>query len=123
MTDEITEKLSYLATRNERMRRWFHAREPQPIGKVLGQVVINNRYASSESNAALEQAWAKIVGQAVAARSRPSGVKRGQFEVTVAHSAIAQELSFDSGRITRQLQQAFPEARITGVRYRVGTIG
>jgi predicted nucleic acid-binding Zn ribbon protein len=123
MQDEIVDKLAYLEKRKHRMRKWFYAREPQAIGKVLGQVVINNRYASSESNAALEQAWASVVGPAVAARTQPTGIQRGKFEVTVAHSAIAQELSFDAGRIVKKLAEAFPETRITGLRYRVGTIG
>lgn len=105
------------------MRRWFHAREPQAIGKILGQVIINNRYATSESNAVLEDAWAKVVDPAIAARTKPTGINRGKFEVTVAHSAIAQELSFDAVRITKQLQEAFPKTKINGVRYRVGTIG
>ncbi len=122
MQNDTADKLAYLTKRNERLRRWFYAREPQAIGKILGQVVINNRYASSGSNAALEEVWAKVVGQAIAARSQPTGIKRGQFEVTVAHSAIVQELSFDAARITKQLQEAFPETRITGVRYRAGTI-
>lgn len=122
MQEETAEKMAYLTRRSERRRRWFHAHEPQAIGKVLGQVLLNNRYASTETNAALVDAWASVVGNAIAKRSQPTGVRRGKFEVTVAHSAIAQELSFDERRLVRGLQQALPETKITGMRYRVGTI-
>ncbi|MCO6043145.1 DUF721 domain-containing protein [Aeoliella sp. ICT_H6.2] len=121
--EELAQKLSYQMRRNDVQRRRFYGHEPQAIGKVLAKVVINNRYACGESNAALEEAWAKIVGQAFAARSQPTGIKRGKFEVTVAHSAISQELTFDQRRIVSELQKSFPEIKITGVRYRVGTIG
>lgn len=121
--EETAEKMAYLTRRSERRRRWFHAHEPQPIGKVLGQVLINNRYASTEANTALADAWTAVVGQAIAKRSQPTGVRRGNFEVTVAHSAIAQELSFDQPRLVRGLQEKLPEVKITNVRFRIGTIG
>lgn len=120
---ETASKLAYQTKRTERERRRFYAREPQSLGKVLATVMIKNRYASSNSNAALTEVWEKIVGQAHAARTLPVVVRRGKLEVTVAHSAIAQELSFDSRRIIAALQQQLPEAKITDVRYRVGTIG
>ncbi len=123
MQDETAEKIAQLAKRHDRQCRRFHARQPQPIGKILAQVVINNRYATNQTNAALEETWSTIVGPIMAGRTKPTGVNRGMVEVTVAHSAIAQELSFDAGRITRELQQALKETKITGVRYRVGTIG
>ena len=122
MEDETNKKLDYLMRQNDRHRRGFYFREPQSIGKVLAQVVIKNRYACNDSNAALTEAWKKIVGQPFGDRSQPTGIKRGKFEVTVAHSAIVQELSFDQTRIVRELQKAFPETKITGVRYRVGTL-
>lgn len=120
---ETVRKLAYQTKRTERERRRFYAREPQSLGKVLATVMIKNRYASSSSNAALAEVWEKIVGQAHAARTLPTAVRRGKLEVTVAHSAIAQELSFDSRRIVAALQKHLPEARITDVKYRVGTIG
>ena len=123
MDKETVDKLAYQTKRTDRERRRFYAREPQSLGKVLATVMIKNRYASNESNSALAEVWAKIVGQAHAARTLPTGVRRGKFEVTVAHSAIAQELSFDSRRILAALQQQIPEAKITEIRYRVGTIG
>jgi predicted nucleic acid-binding Zn ribbon protein len=120
---ETADKLAYQTKRTERERRRFYAREPQSLGKVLATVMIKNRYASNSSNAALAEVWEKIVGQAHAARTLPVAVRRGKLEVTVAHSAISQELSFDSRRIIAALQQQLPEAKITDVRYRVGTIG
>ncbi|QDU53825.1 hypothetical protein Pan181_00030 [Aeoliella mucimassa] len=123
MQDETTEKLDYLMRRADWQRKRFYAREPQALGKVLAQVVIQNRYACNDANVALVEAWERVVGNQFAKRSRPTGIKRGKFEVTVAHSAIAQELSFDQIRIVKQLQQAIPEAKITGLRFRVGPIG
>lgn len=123
MDEETESKLQYVAKRCERQRKRFYALEPKAIGQVLARVVINNRYAAGESNTALADAWADIVGQAFAARTQPTGIKRGKFEVMVAHSAITQELTLDGPRILAALQKAFPETKITGLRYRVGTIG
>lgn len=122
MHEETAERLAELARRVDRQQRRFYARQPQAIGKVLAQVVINQRYACTEANAALEAAWTGAVGQALAARCQPTGIHRGKFEVTVAHSAIAQELSFDTARILQRLRQELPEANLTGVRYRVGVV-
>ena len=123
MDEETESKLGYVARRSARQRSAFYAREPKAIGQVLARVVINNRYAAGQTNAALAEAWAEIVGQAFAARTQPTGVKRGKFEVIVAHSALTQELTLDGPRILAALQKAFPETKITGLRYRVGTVG
>lgn len=123
MQDETAEKLADITKRSEKQRRWFHARQPQAIGKVMGQLVIQNRYACNEANDQLDQIWATAVGnEKIAARCQATGLKRGKLEVTVAHSAIAQELSMDSARILQRLRAELPETTLLGVKYRVGVI-
>ncbi len=122
MQPETAEQLAYLTKRSKAQRRWFHARQPQPIGKVMGQLMLTRRYARGETNTEYERVWNEAVGENMAARSRPTGIRRGKLEVTVAHPALVQELTFDQGRIVRLLSEALPEAKIDGVKYRVGKI-
>lgn len=123
MQDETAEKLADITKRSETQRRRFYARQPQPIGKVIGQLVIQNRYACSETNDQLNQVWAAAVGdEQMAARCQATAIKRGKLEVTVAHAAIAQELSMNASAILRRLRAELPETNIAGVKYRVGVI-
>ncbi|MGI9455294.1 MAG: DUF721 domain-containing protein [Aeoliella sp.] len=122
MQQETAEKLAYLAKRSAAQQRRFHARLPQTIGKVIGQLVMSKGYACGKTDAQFDSAWAEVVTPEIAAKSKPTGVRRGKLEVTVAHSALMQELSFDQRRIATALRTALPEAKITGVKFSVGKI-
>lgn len=120
--DEITQKMNDLAARCEKQRKRFHARQPRTIGQVLGTLVMKNRYACVETGEQLARVWAEVVSPATALRTQPLGVKRGKFEVIVAHSALAQELSFERQRLLKALRAALPETKINDVKFRVGKI-
>lgn len=120
--DEIERKLADLTARSERQQRRFHARQPRAIGNVLSALVLKKRYACVESNEQLARVWSELVGPDLSSRSRAIGVKRGQFEIMVAHSALAQQLSFTRLKLLAGLRAALPEIKIDDLRFRVGTI-
>lgn len=122
MEQDIANRLNDLAQRCAAGRRRFYARQPQPIGKVLGQVVLQKRYACRETATQLDGVWVEVVGPARARRSKATGIRRGKLEVLVAHSALLQELSFEAQRITAALRTALPGSNIEGVKFRVGRI-
>jgi predicted nucleic acid-binding Zn ribbon protein len=120
--EDIEQKLSDLVSRGERQQKRFYARQPRSIASVLSTVVLSKRYACVETSEQLERIWSELVGAEVAARSRPLGVKRGQFEIVVAHSALAQQLSFQKVKLLAALRAALPETKIEGLRFKVGSI-
>jgi predicted nucleic acid-binding Zn ribbon protein len=120
--DEVEQKLSDLVNRTERQQKWFYARQPRSIGSVLSKVVLAKRYACVETSEQLKRVWAELVGPDTAARSQAMGVKRGQFEIVVAHSAMAQQLSFQKVKLMAGLRAALPEIKIDGLRFKVGSI-
>ncbi len=120
--DDIEQKLSDLTKRTERQQKRFYAQQPRSIGSVLSTVVLNKRYACVEANEQIKRVWAELVGPETAARSQAIGVKRGQFEIVVAHSALAQQLSFQKLKLLAGLRTALPEIKIDGLKFKVGTI-
>lgn len=122
MDDEVEQKLGDLARRAERQQKRFYAQQPRSIGNVLSSVVLSKRYACVETSEQLERVWAEVAGPATAARSRAIGVKRGQFEIVVAHSALAQQLSFQKLKLLAGLRAAMPETKIDGLKFKVGSI-
>lgn len=120
--DETDRRLSDLAARQERQQKRFYGRQPRAIGNVLASVVLKKRYACVETSEQLGRVWAELVSPATAARTRPMGVKRGKFEIVVAHSALAQELSFEKVRLLAGLRAALPDTKIDDLRFQVGSV-
>jgi predicted nucleic acid-binding Zn ribbon protein len=120
--DEVQQKLNDLAARSDKQQKWFYARQPRAIGSVLASVVLKKRYACVETGEQLRRVWNELVSPATAARTEPVGVKRGKFEIVVAHSALAQELSFEKVRLLAGLRTALPDTKIDDLRFRVGSV-
>lgn len=70
----------------------------------------------------LRAQWATIVGEEIAANSRPSELIRGSLLVVTRSSAWSQQLSFLSERIVEAVREA-TGATLEGIRFRVGRIG
>ena len=122
MDENIEQRMTDLVARTGRQQKRFYARQPRTIGNVLASVVLKKRYACVESSEQLRRVWNELVSPATAARTEPLGVKRGKFEVVVAHSALAQELSFEKVRLLAGLRAALPDTPIDDLKFRVGKI-
>jgi hypothetical protein len=70
----------------------------------------------------LRAQWATIVGEEIAANSRPSELIRGSLLVVTRSSAWSQQLSFLSERVVEAVRDA-TGATLEGIRFRVGRIG
>ncbi|MEM1305614.1 MAG: DUF721 domain-containing protein, partial [Planctomycetota bacterium] len=89
---------------------------------VMAQVLSKRGYAAVAGDGRLREAWAVVVGPAMARQCEATRVSRGRLEVIVANSLVRQEIQFDEPRLLTAIQNAVPDARITGLRFRVGRV-
>lgn len=67
--------------------------------------------------------WPKIMGAAIAERTRPEFIRQETLHIRVADPAWAQELSFQKPVIIRRLQRFMQnEVKITDLRFFVGEL-
>jgi hypothetical protein len=76
---------------------------------------------AADSAGAIAAAWSDVVGPAVAARTRPAGVRNGILTIWTAGSAWSAELSFLEPSILANLQSIVPNAGVTRVRFSVAS--
>ncbi|MES1213077.1 MAG: DUF721 domain-containing protein [Singulisphaera sp.] len=93
---------------------------PRKISDVLADLMARRGYAREQSAADLAEAWQQAAGELVARNSRVGLIRQGRLEVTVAHSALVQELTFQKAAILAHLQKTVPQERIADLRFRVG---
>ncbi|HEY4312893.1 MAG TPA: DUF721 domain-containing protein [Pirellulales bacterium] len=93
---------------------------PQKIANVLADLMARRGYARQQSTADLAAVWQEAAGELVAQHSRVGLVRQGRLEVTVAHSALVQELTFQKAAILAHLQKKLPQEHIADLRFRVG---
>lgn len=95
---------------------------PQKIADVLSELIIRRGYARQQSAQACADAWQQAAGDCLAPYTRVGNIRRGALEVIVAHSALAQEISFQKTAILQRLARLLPEVPITDLRLRVGPL-
>ncbi|MBL9123043.1 MAG: DUF721 domain-containing protein [Planctomycetaceae bacterium] len=95
---------------------------PQKLADILAQVTARHGFARVRSQTNYEQAWREVAGE-LANRSRVGALRRGVLEITVSHSALVQELSFQKARLLAGLAARLPEQEIRDLKLRVGAIG
>jgi predicted nucleic acid-binding Zn ribbon protein len=104
-------------------RRQRYLGGPQRMADAVAQLMARRGYARVQASAELDEFWNAAVGAALAAHSRPGALRRGVLEVTVANSAVMQELEFMKRRIVQELTRMAPNQKIRNLRFRIGTIG
>ena len=77
-------------------------------------------YARERSTVALAEAWQRAAGQLLAQHSRVGLIRQGRLVVTVTHSALVQELTFQKAAILVELRKQLPHENIADLRFRVG---
>jgi hypothetical protein len=95
---------------------------PKPIADVLAQLLARRGYAREQSAAIFADAWNRAVGEPFNKFTRAGNISRGALEVTVANSALVQELGFHKHDVLARLQQLMPDQTIRDLRFRVGHI-
>ncbi len=93
---------------------------PRKVADVLSEMMARRGYARERQTVALADAWEQAAGPLIAQHSRVGLVRQGKLEVTVTHSALVQELTFQKQEILAQLRKQVPEENIVDLRFRVG---
>ena len=96
-----------------------HADLPRRIGDVLSPAL--DRIASSDQARAYA-AWARAVGDQVAAGTRPKAFSRGRLTVECASSVWANELTYLSPQILRRMDELAPDHPVKRFRFMVGRV-
>ena len=110
------------AARRDREARRAYARRPKKIADVVAQLIAKRGYGRLEADDQLASAWSAAAGSALAAVSRAGKMRRGTLEVWVANSIAMQEFGFEKDRILDELARTLPDAKIRGLKFRVGQI-
>lgn len=97
-------------------------RQPEALGEILARLLTQRGYARTVTTGQLETAWKAAVGEALAPHTRVGSVKRGNLEVLVANSILAQELGFQKDALLTKLRQLAPDENIQGLKFRVGKV-
>lgn len=96
---------------------------PTKLGEALAELILRRGYARERAQASYADAWMVAAGEMLARYTRVGLVKRGTLEVTVANSALVQELTFRKTELIATLKQQLPNERIDDLRLRVGPLG
>lgn len=103
-------------------RRKTQRRAPQRAADVVAQLMARRGYGRLQGSVETQQAWQSAAGVRFAADSRAGELKRGKLEVFVRNSAVLQELTFQKKRILKELIAALPDAKISDLKFRVGSV-
>ena len=95
---------------------------PEPIGKIVAELMSQKGFGRVQSSAELEEAWREAAGPAIAQFTRVGTLRRGKLEVIVANSVLIQELGFQKTTILEALQEKLPEKSIQDLRFKVGPV-
>lgn len=97
---------------------------PAALGDVLSELFASRGYGRLRAVGALEAAWSEAVGEPAARQTRVSGLRHGVLTVTVAHSALLEELAaFRKAELLAALRRNEDLAgRLQDIRFRVGPV-
>ncbi len=97
-------------------------RGPQPISEILADLMAQKGFGRVRGAAAMDAAWREAVGEPTAQHTQAGSIRRGRLEVTVAHSILMQELTFQKPALLARLRERLPDETIRDIRFRVGVV-
>ena len=98
------------------------SRQPRRMGDVLAQLMARRGYARVQSGDQCAQAWRAVAGEALAAGTRATQVRRGVLQVWVENSLLVQEIGFQKAQLLERLAAALPDENIRDLKLRVGPV-
>lgn len=95
------------------------SRSVQKLDEIVAQLLSQRGYGHMLVGEEIHTAWTQLVGEEMAAMSRPGKVRRGVLDIFVSNSTANQELTFRRRELTKQLAETLPHHSITDLRLRV----
>lgn len=102
-------------------RRWSgagpdKARDPQPLGEMMGSWLAKSASGSEVVKARLFAGWAEIVGPDIAAHAQPSELMDGELTVVAESTAWATQLRLLAPGLVKSINAALGHGTVTRVR-------
>jgi predicted nucleic acid-binding Zn ribbon protein len=99
-------------------------RGPRPLAEILSALFAARGLGRIRAVSELEAAWNTAVGEPISRQTRVGSVRRGVLNVTVAHSALLQELAaFRKPELLAALGRDAPSSAVHDIRFRIGPVG
>jgi hypothetical protein len=96
---------------------------PRPLGDILGELFTRENFGQLRTRHELQEAWNTAVGEQYCHQTSLGDIRRGVLNVTVAHSAILEELlAFHKPALLSALQSSASGAIIRDIRFHVSEI-
>lgn len=92
-------------------------RDPRGLGEVIDELTATSGWRSPLAKSELLSSWAFIVGEETAAHSTPVSIAEGTLTVRCSSTAWATQLRLMRVQVTTAIDQRYPEAGITAVRF------
>ncbi len=91
----------------------------QSLSQILGGLESQDNWKGRQQLQQVLSRWSSVVGEAVAAQTRPTGIQRRVLLVAASSSAWAQNLGFERVRILEKLN-ALTTFNLTDIRFSTG---
>ena len=96
--------------------------EPQPLGKVLSELIALKGLARVQGTQQLQQTWRSVAGDEVAKFSAVIGLSRGVLQIGVSNTGLLSELaSFHKQTLLENLQEQHSHLKVKELKFRLKT--
>ena len=99
------------------------SRRPRLLSDILEELFTTRGYGRSWARQELENAWNTAIGEPYCHQTRVDDVRHGVLNVTVAHSALLEELvAFRKAALLASLKWSAPGTAIHDIKFRFGCL-
>jgi hypothetical protein len=93
------------------------------LGEILNELFAARGWSRLRAAGELEEAWERAVGESRRGQTRVGAIRRGVLSVTVANSALLEELAvFEKPALLAALRKEATGSRIQDIRFRLGSV-
>ena len=93
---------------------------PQPVGRSLDRVLRGLGAPEASGVHLVFDRWAEVVGEGLAARTRPLRIEGNHLVLAVDEPAMATHVRFLQGQLLARLEELLGPGRVTALDLRVG---
>jgi hypothetical protein len=93
---------------------------PQPVGRSLDRVMRGLGAPEASGVHLVFDRWAEVVGEGLAARTRPLRIEGNHLVLAVDEPAMATHVRFLQGQLLARLEELLGPGRVTALDLRVG---